>query len=251
MMSNLSKNDRAQKEQELKWFEACQALCSFFPRGKPEQNPSHGPEPDILYREIKLGVEITEYLPKQTGGSPLRASEAQHARILESAKKAFEQFSHQQVFVSVSWDPHLEHSTARNDIAEKIARKVLNMLVQGRNWWRPDWTMVEDKTLGRYVGDIWIWPNSSVCEWTSAESGTAGNDVRRVQETIRGKEEWVSKYRDTCEVLWLLIVADAKISTYFSPDEDFPGAVFETTFDRVFLFDVFHSRVIKLATNKA
>ena len=221
----------------------------FFPDGEAEQNPSHASEPDRVFREVGLGIELTEYLPKQSRGSASRAFDVQHAQILDRARAAFEQLTNQQVFVSVSWAPHQALSLTINvGLSEQIARTVLSMLVRRTDWWQPDWSTVEGRTLGRDIGDIWIWPKSSSSEWTSAESGMVGDDVRRVQATIHGKDPFVPKYRKTCDTIWLLIVAEANISTYFSPDEDFPSAVFETAFDQVFLFDAFHGEVRTLAT---
>lgn len=251
MTQPLSANDRAIKEKELKWFKTCQNLCSLFPPGEPEQNPSHVRKPDIVFQHIGLGIEITEYLPKHEGGSPLRRSEVLRDRILQEAKKAFERSRNEQIVVSVSWDPHQEFSSiTKTDVAEQIARTVINMLANGVNWWLPDWTTTEGKFLGRHVSDIWIWPQCDRNEWISAESGTGGDDVCRVQQIIRGKEALVSKYRETCNNnIWLLIVAEGHLSTFFSPDEDFPSAVFDTSFDQVFLFDAFHNQVRHLATH--
>jgi hypothetical protein len=249
MTRPLSTNDRAIKEKELKWFKACQNLCPLFPPGEPEQNPSHARKPDIVFHHIGLGIEITEYLPKNEGGSSLRRSEVLRDRILEEAKKAFERSSNDQVVVSVSWDPHQEFSPrTKTNVAEQIAQTVIAMLANGVDWWLPDWTTSEGKSLGRHVGYIEIWPRRDPSAWTSAESGTGGGDVYRVQQIIRGKEALISKYRETCNNVWLLIVADGHLSALFSPDEDFPCAVFDTSFDQVFLFDAFHNQVRHLAT---
>jgi hypothetical protein len=249
MTRPLSANDRAIKEKELKWFKACQNLCPLFPPGEPEQNPSHARKPDIVFPRIGLGVEITEYLPKIEGGSSLRRSEVLRDRILQEAKKAFERSSNEQVVVSVSWDPHQEFSPiTKADVAEKIARTVTNMLANGVNWWLPDWTTTEGKFLGRHISDISIWPKCKQSAWTSAESGTLGGDVCRIQQIIRGKEALVLKYRETCSKVWLLIVAEGHLSTFFSPDEDFSTAVFDTSFDLIFLFDAFRNQVRRLAT---
>lgn len=249
MTRPLSANDRAIKEKELKWFKTCQNLSPLFPSGEPEQNPSHAPEPDILFRGKDLGIEITEYLPKHDGGSPLRRSEVLRDRILQEAKEVFERASNDRIVVSVSWDPHQEFSPkTKSNVAEQIAQRVTAMLANRVNWWLPDWKTTEGKSLGRHVGYIEIWPRGGQSAWTSTESGTGGGDVRRVQQIIRGKEALVSKYRKTCSNVWLLIVADGHLSTFFSPDEDFHSAVFETSFDQVFLLDAFRSQVRHLAT---
>lgn len=147
-----SANDRAIKEKELKWFKTCQSLCSLFPMGEPEQNPSHSRKPDIVFQDAGLGIEITEYLHKHERGSPLRRSEVLRDSILEEAKKAFEGSSNDQVVVLVSWDPHQEFSAkTKSNVAEQIARTVIAMLANGVNWWMPDWTTTEGKSLGRIL----------------------------------------------------------------------------------------------------
>jgi hypothetical protein len=171
MTRPLSANDPAIKKKELRWFEACQNLCPLFPPGEPEQNPSHARKPDIVFHHIGLGIEITEYLPKHQGGSLLRRSEVLRDRILQEARKAFERSSNEQVVVSVSWDPHQEFSSkTKTDLGEQIAQTVVNMLANGVNWFRSDWTMAESKLLGRHVGDIWIRPQCDRNEWISQKA---------------------------------------------------------------------------------
>lgn len=191
MTRPLSANDRAIKEKELKWFKACQNLCPLFPPGEPEQNPSHARKPDIVFHHIGLGIEITEYLPKNEGGSSLRRSEVLRDRILQEAKKAFERSSNEQVVVLISWDPHQKFSSiTKTDVAEQIARTIINMLANGVNLA----TRLDNGRRQVSWTAYWSyrrWPHCDRSAWTSAESGTGGGDVCRVQQIIRGKEALV------------------------------------------------------------
>lgn len=121
-----------------------------------------------------------------------------------------------------------------------IVEIVSDLIAKGQQRWLPDWSKFGNELINQYLSDIWIHLSGQTeNNWTSAESGMAGRDVARVQEVINGKEPRVLAYRQRCtEGVWLLIVAELRISSYFSPDEDFDGAIFRTSFDRVFVFDV-------------
>jgi hypothetical protein len=68
------------------------------------------------------------------------------------------------------------------------------------------------------------------------------------QSVLDGKEPRIPAYRESAKTVWLLIIAEANMSIWFSPDENFEGAVYRTSFNRVFLYDEFKSRVIELKT---
>lgn len=88
MIKGISSQEAALKAKELRWFKASQALCPSFPPGEPEQPPA--PAPDIRFQDLEIGIEITEYLPKEEGGSKRRELENLRDRIVNEARQEFE-----------------------------------------------------------------------------------------------------------------------------------------------------------------
>lgn len=250
MLKRIRSRETALKAKELRWFKAARSLCSTFPVGEPEQ--PHAPAPDIRFPHLDLGIEITEYLSKQKGGSPRRELESRRDKIIAEAMRLFETASDAKLFVSVFWTPERKPPReARDSLVKGIVSVVSDLLAQERaSWrtpWRPDWEKSSDRILGQYLGEIWISRASGPSSWVCADGGAVGGDVQRAQAAINGKELHVAQYRSICGNVWLLIVAEIPISSYFSPDEDFDGAIFSTSFDRVFILDVFRNRVRELA----
>jgi hypothetical protein len=252
-MRKRTSNQDGLKVKELRWFQTSQELCPLFPAGEPDQPPS--PAPDIRFQDLDLGIEITEYLVKQPeGGSPRRQLENLRDKVINEAKRVFETRSEEMLFVSVFWTPDRRFSSeTRESLVKGIVKVVSNLLTQDEvSWrtpWRPDWEKSDDRILGQYIGEIWIARRGrGSSAWTCADGGAVGGDVQRLQATINGKEPNVAKYRGDrgSGIVWLLIVAEARISSYFSPDEDFDQSIFHTSFDRVFVLDVFRHQVREL-----
>lgn len=84
----MSLQDASAKVRELRWFKNAQTLCSTFPMGEPEQPDA--PAADIRFSYLNLGIEITEYLTKQQGGSSRRGLESERDKIIAEAQRIFE-----------------------------------------------------------------------------------------------------------------------------------------------------------------
>lgn len=84
--------------------------------------------------------------------------------------------------------------------------------------------------------------------WYPNRGGGYGEaDVARVQETIDRKSQKLDKYRAKCVRVWLVIVVDGFAPSSFM---DLSGAAIGHTywspFDRVFYFESFDRRVVRL-----
>ncbi len=237
---------KSSKEQELRWLRSCQEKCLAFPRSEPMESET----PDFIFQEADLGVEITEYIQDQGAkGSPVRQRESFQDNIVKEAQRHFEATHKEQLHVSVFWPPSMQHVKPESEfLIRGIVQTVTMLLAQGRGCWRPDLTQVDEIKLGQYIGQICLYRlNRSPSYWSCNEAGAIGHDVIRVQTVISHKDQKVSEYRKKCRHLWLLIVADNKhLSSIFSPDEDFDSATFQTSFDRVFILDVFGNRVLEV-----
>ncbi len=149
--------------------------------------------------------------------------------------------------VSVDWTRELmPPSDVRDNLVRGIASQVSGLLAQKRRCWQTDWAKPDDRILGQYIEEIWIDPEHGNSHWNCGDAGVASDAVQRVQAIINGKESRTAKYRGVCKIVWLLIVAEGRISSWFAPHEEFDHAIFPSSFDRVFAFDVFRNQVREL-----
>jgi hypothetical protein len=247
-----SMKEKKQKEQELKWFKSCREKCEAFPQETPEQRSD--PAPDIVLPKAGIGVEITGYFQGQgKSGSPLRELESIQESIVKEAQAAFDVMRNERLHVGVFWVSKVKPTeTERNIVVQRIVEIVTALVIQNTNCWRPHWTQSNEAVIWNHLGEIWINrepQNHSYwgCDW----AGTMGDDVNRVQAVLCEKECKVAKYRKECRHIWLLIVAEGRsISSTFMPHEDFEQATFRTSFDRVFILDVFRNLVHEIRVKK-
>ena len=136
-------------------------------------------------------------------------------------------------------------------IVRGIVQTVTKLLALGRDCWRPDFTQADEIKLGQHTGQICLYRlKRSPSYWSCDEAGAIGGDANRVQTVLRQKDPKASVYRKKCRFLWLLIVADNKhLSSIFSPDDDFTNAIFQSSFDRVFILDVFKEQVVEISVS--
>ena len=195
-----------------------------------------------------MGLEITEYLERKDGGSDLRRIEARRQRIAVDAQKIFRRDSTDPLFVTIWWRPGAacDPRTPSAALSGSIASVVCELVLRGDTTWRADWKQRDRRQLCEYVFAVDAVPSRHSLQWESSCSAMVADAVQKIQEVLTGKESHVQTYRQACKTLWLLIVAEPVMSSYFSPDENFDSAVFETSFDRVFVYDGFVRRVIEL-----
>jgi hypothetical protein len=243
---------QAEKSDELRWLLSFQEKCPAYPRSPPIQPQE--PAPDILFPEAELGVEITRYyLGQGKKGSPLRKLESDQEGIIQAAQRRFEALRNDQLQVSVGWIPGVESAkTDRDFLVGGIVQVVVKLLAQGQNCWQPDWTQPDEAALGKHFAKVWVDRlKRDPSFWVCIEAGSLGDDVHRVRVVLDEKESKVIEYRKRCRYIWLLIVAEGRhISSTFSPDEDFEPATFRTSFDHVFILDVFRNLVREVRVEK-
>ena len=193
-----------------------------------------------------MGIEVTEYLEREIGGSELRRNEKLRGEIVRNAQVIFEQTSKSQVFAVVWWGPDVQDDRMpRSLLEEKIAATVSDLVLRGESTWKPNWREPGDWFLGSYIHAVDARRSRRHVDWESAVSAAVPDDVGKIQNVLNGKEPCLGAYLESAAKIWLLIVAEPAISTWFSPDENFDGAAYRTSFDRVFLYDGFKGRVIE------
>jgi hypothetical protein len=241
-----SRKHARQKEQELSWYHAARRLCSSLPSGEPQQLDP--PAPDLVFAALDLGIEITEYLESEEGGSPLRRLEEERDAIIADAQRAFAASHTEQISVTAWWKPGCDGSIGNHAgyLSTSIAAVVSQLVRDGNTSWRPDWRVREDIILGQYLIGVDALPSKRAVLWQSSGSAMIPDPAEKLQKIIHGKASKLHGYRQSCTTVWLLIVAEPSLSTYFSPDEGFDAVVYRTPFDRVLVFDRFQHRVLPL-----
>ena len=235
-----------QKEKELSWYRAARQICASFPAQEPQLLDP--PACDLVFPELSLGIEITEYLESELGGSPTRRLEVEREAIVADAQRAFEANHNDRLFVTAWWKPGSDESVARQAgyLSTSIAA-IVSRLARGRQTvWQPNWRVREDIQLGRFLTAVEIRALTRTALWQSAGSAMIPEPVEKLQRIIDTKASKLDGYRRLCATVWLLIVAERSLSTYFSPDEGFDKNVYSTAFDKIFVFDRFQHRVLSL-----
>lgn len=237
---------------ELGWLRAFQEKCSECPRTDPTQPAP--PAPDIIFAEVGLGIEITEYSMGQgKTGSRARQFENVHQRIVRAAQIEFEQRSTIRIQVSVHWTnfgecPRLSEEKA---VAHGIARHVTTNTTTRIGGRFVDWGPSNDPLLEKYRVEVNVFPidGAGASCWSSGACFCFPDEAVRIQTTLKEKEPKISDYRKYCENLWLLIIAHRDfLSSQFSPNPTLLQQTFASSFDRVFILDETRSSVFEIKT---
>jgi hypothetical protein len=236
-----------QKEKELRWYRAARQVCSPLPTEEPQLLDP--PAPDLVFPDLNLGIEITEYLESEEGGSRMRRLELERDAIIADAQRAFEANHDEQLFVTAWWTPGWDGSIAHQAgyLSTSIAAIVSQLVRDRHTGWQPNWRVREDIPLGQFLMAVDVRPSKRPVPWQAAGSAMIPDPAEKLQGVIDGKASKLDGYRHSCSTVWLLIVAEPSLSTYFSPDEGFDETVYRTGFDKVFVFDRFQHRVLSLA----
>jgi hypothetical protein len=232
----------AKRNKELNWLLAFQERYSECPHSGLEQ--PEPPAPDIIFPESGLGIEITEYSMGQgkTGSRP-RQFENVHQRIARAAQTAFEINCNYRLQVTILWTNFNECPVLQEEknIIQAIVRLVVTNTTtrQGKRF--IDWGPSNDPLLQKYGVEVNIYPIDGAGQscWSSNACFCFPPEAGRIQTALDEKESKVSGYRQFCQNLWLLIIADGTFfSSQFSPDPNLSQTIFQSSFDRIFLLDV-------------
>ena len=224
---------------ELRRLLVFQNACPDCPRS-PLTQPVP-PAPDGYFADCKLGIEITEYsLQQGKHGSLPRQQETVHQRIAQEAQSLFEPKLSRPLQVNILWTIFTRCPAVREEgpIAQAIAQQVYdNTLFQSANC-RVSWKDINDPLFTKYGIEISICPICGVGKscWSSMACFSFPPEGTRIQMVLDDKESRVSGYRQSCNRVWLLIVADRNFfSSQFTPNLSLSQIRFTSSFDRAFL----------------
>ena len=250
MLQPITRQLARRKTAELESFHFFQAKFSDCPRSQPVQPLP--PRPDLLFRDINLGIEITEYsLGQSRMGSHARRLEVVRRKIVSKAQLDYELSRKDCLQLSVFW-ANLECPTKSEEkvLAESITQLVLSRSRQPPRMWRIGWEEFDNSTLQKLVAEISIYIiaiEGQSC-WSSAASIWAWEADKRIQVALDQKESKVRQYRKFCTEIWLLVVANREwLSCRYFRDPTLAEAKFRSSFDRAFFLDEASEMVCELA----
>ena len=222
--------------------------------------------PDLLapYKGYKIGIEHTRIYqknPSLKSGRQRKPQEQIHFQIVDMAHSIFKQSSSISLWLVVQFTEPFDYWTKdiaaiANTLANTVRIAVANLpavaeskpllRVNSREFKRRGWPFPQgvDSILFAVESD----PGMEV--WGPSYGYTVPFlGVDELNGVIKDKDALVPKYRERCDAVWLLMVLDMGLpSSHFDITENVKEHIFETLFDRLFLFTESKSSLLELKT---
>jgi len=231
----------AKKKRERLLLEELRSVYSGFPAGRIEE--FEGPD-FLVYTEGGeiVGVELVDYVRGQSEkGSANRRDEQLRQRVVGEAKARLEEEILVALEVHFIWHPHrcLDRNSVTSlavQVAEVVKRNIpLNVL--GTATVHAD-QFAELSRKHLHSLHLVRLRDTSLTLWSSVEGGWTEVSTGEIQSLVASKNERVGSYRQNCNKIWLLIVADGRhISSCVDLHTDVYAYPFETGFDEVIFWD--------------
>ena len=242
------------KERERAFLEEVKKVDPEFPSGQIIDSES----PDFIIKpDTKtLGIEIIQYMRGQSSGeSALRRSEEVSRKIIDNAKIEFYKSSEIPLWILFSWYPSRYPAQSKVlDLANIAVWAIRNNIpyhlfesIEIPN------NYFEGTVIKKYLRRIKVTRvrNEGQILWSSIESGHISAVPGEIQEIISSKNAKAKQYKEKCDLLWLIIVADGRhISSTASLEESALNHIYQSEFDRIIFYD-HQERKIKDLTIKA
>ena len=216
---------------------------------------SESPDFIIPQNDKKLGIEIIEYVRGQNSGeSALRRAEIVRQRIIDKANDKFYKTKDDPLWVLFSWYPR-KHPR-KTDVA-KLALVAVSTIMKHIPNELFESIEIENKELAQtplkeFVRKIRVTKvrNEKQALWSSIESGWISVQSDEIQEIISSKSIKVEKYKEKCDEIWLIIVADGQhISSNVGLEHIKPNNQYSSEFDKIIFYDRFTQNIINLAVS--
>lgn len=236
----------SQKARERYYISQVQELGAL-PAG--EITDSESPDALIKTPDGVVGIEVTEYIRGQSddqgmrrGGSPFRAGETAADRFAFTARQIYEQKYSVPLWVSFHWYGKLlpkqraDTTALVSELVDLVARFTPKL---GHSRVRIPDAAFEETELRKYLYSPYVGrvPRVEQAAWTVTQAGFVGVDPNEIQALVTEKDGKLSNYRQKCDTVYLLIVADG---WYLSSDPGdahrLAGNVFAGGFDRVVFY---------------
>jgi len=235
------------KALELHWVSSFQNKFVECPRSTPVSSES----PDFLFSDNNLGIEVVEFIRGQgRAGAICREREAVRSRIIQEAQLSFEVQQRQALWVMVFWrnEEHPKRAEQKR-LSQEIHRLIVSRVSEEGSSWHIKAEHLDTPLLKRHLFgiDIRRLKNAGKGCWKWPDAGFVGENINAIQALLNGKNVKVNDYRKACKTIWLLIIASTgRVSSKLHPGDPLAAVLFETAFDRVFIYDAFSESVEEL-----
>ena len=214
---------------------------------------SESPDFILLQDVRKLGIEIVEYVRGQnTGESALRRAEVIRQHIIEGANVEFHKTRDEPLWVLFSWYPR--KCPRKTDVA-KLASAAVSAITNHIPHELFESVEVENKEFSKtplkeFVRKIRVTKvrNEKQVLWSSIASGWISVEFDEIQGIISSKNLKVKHYKEKCQNVWLVIVADGRhVSSNVGLENITSRNQYSSEFDKVIFYDRFTQNIIELA----
>jgi hypothetical protein len=210
--------------------------------------------PDFLVHaehDKTVGIEIVDYVRGQgVQGSVHRRDEELHQQVADEAKSRFEEEASVTLEAHFIWHPgrHLKKSLvtplacqAVEVVKDHMPIDLLQTVIIHSDQF--------SKPLRRYLHSLFLVRLSGAKPtiWSSGEGDFIGVSAEEVQSVVDLKNEKAEDYRQHCDRIWLLIVADGSyVSSMVELLPEVRAHSFEADFDKVIFWDRLQRRSVGL-----
>ncbi len=241
--------DKQKKQKERRYLMRFKEVCSAFPDG--EVRDCERPDFIISRTEGDLGIEITQLFQTPAPSKrPLQEQESLRKRIVDEAQSQYNLLGNRPIWVTIYFN--------HNYLLKKRDVKALGDKVAGivqRNIPSPN---------GPAKDEVYDWVNRDYFPeqisrvsvrngrknlWSPSDFGFFPSlTPKEIQTELNRKNKLYKTYQKKCSSVWLIIVLDGSnlSSTFDVDDRDINAHVYNTAFDRVFLFENFSRRHVEL-----
>jgi len=250
---NTDKN-KEKKIHERKHFDLFRKVCDCIPDGVIEESD---PLDFLIHSDQSiLGIEHTEYFEKDKSGFAFsKKDESLQDRVKNNLGPHCNQIGLPPTILSILWKPNKPLINSRvkpliHDIAMLVS---INMPEEGKIVSLSSRDFKRNEFPSELIG-LSIYRSTKIDSTSVAASRTTWENTIEVDELkniIVEKEKKLPLYRDKCNEVWLLIVAEGLVpSSIIKLESRIYNYSFNSQFDRIFLFDLYnYNKVTELKIN--
>lgn len=234
---------KEQKYHELAHLLAFKETISDFPNGNIPEDQEN-PDFPITTPEKTIGIEHTEvFHESKKNGTALQAEENYIFNILHKAKKFYNESKNIPLIVWIDLKIGTDFKKRNIDsIARNLVRIVEENIPEQDSFNEVKRTWEIDDPLPKVVSSIMIIRFGSLTESSWSPIGLSGAMPKVppefVQKSIDKKNPKVEDYKKRCAEVWLVIVVYGYLpSTLFEVSGKALSEIYNSNFDRTYLFD--------------
>ena len=236
------------KERERRFVELFKSAYKGFPAGTilADENQER---PDIVVAtsQGKIGIEITSL-----HNDKLKRAESECEKAVLESRRIYERNNLPKLYVSVHiGGENSFNKKNRGKFAAAIAKLVAaNVPSVVERYIELENDFNNPAQFPYEIDSIYIFRHSWTEEnrWSAPSAGLyRENFVNELQSVISEKDSKLSGYARDCKEQWLLVVAEnSGPSTFFDPSEKTINHCYKSSFNKVFLLELFRVKLFEL-----